>query len=96
MKKFRDFLREHVMKIINFKKKKMTPLTNEQQDKMKREKSALHLQKNSDINTLMIKITVKLKTIVIILVNTKVGAEHNICNLKYMYLKTFLWSFTID
>ena len=30
MKKFREFLREHTMKIINFKKKKMKLLTKEQ------------------------------------------------------------------
>ena len=32
MKKFCEFLREHAMKIINFKKKKMKLLTKEQQD----------------------------------------------------------------
>ena len=31
MKKFCEFLREHAMKIINFKKKKMKLLINEQQ-----------------------------------------------------------------
>ena len=32
MKKFCEFLREHTMKIINFKKKKMNLLTKEQQE----------------------------------------------------------------
>ena len=32
MKKFRKFLREHAIKIINFKKKKMNLLTNERQE----------------------------------------------------------------
>ena len=32
MKKFSEFLREHAMKIINFKKKKMKLLTKEQQE----------------------------------------------------------------
>ena len=32
MKKFRESLREHAMKIINFKKKKMKLLTKEQQE----------------------------------------------------------------
>ena len=32
MKKFCEFLREHAMKIINFKKKKITLLTKEQQE----------------------------------------------------------------
>ena len=32
MKKFCEFLREHSMKIINFKKKKMKLLTKEQQE----------------------------------------------------------------
>ena len=32
MKKFCESLREHTMKILNFKKKKMNPLTEEQQE----------------------------------------------------------------
>ena len=32
MKKFCEYLREHAMKIINFKKKKMELLTKEQQE----------------------------------------------------------------
>ena len=32
MKKFCEFLREHAMKVINFKKKKMKLLTKEQQE----------------------------------------------------------------
>ena len=32
MKKFCDFLRQHAMKTINFKKKKMKLLTKEQQE----------------------------------------------------------------
>ena len=35
MKKFCGFLREHVTKIINFKKKKMKLLTKEQQESCK-------------------------------------------------------------
>ena len=38
MKKFCGSLREHAMKIINFKKKKMKALTKEQQELYKNEK----------------------------------------------------------
>ena len=38
MKKFCKFLREHVMKIINFKKKKMEILIKEQQESYKNAK----------------------------------------------------------
>ena len=38
MKKFREFLREHGMKIINFKKKKMKLLTKDQQESYKNAK----------------------------------------------------------
>ena len=32
MKNFCEYIREHVMKVINLKKKKMIPLTNEQHE----------------------------------------------------------------
>ena len=45
---FCESLREHAMKIINFEKKKLIPLTNEQQESrncMKRQKSAAFVKK---------------------------------------------------
>ena len=47
MKKFCEFLREHVMKIINFKKKKMKLLTKKQ--KLKMQKSVIFVKKNLKI-----------------------------------------------
>ena len=43
MKKFCKFLREHVMKIINFKKKKMKLLTKELQESYENTKNLLYL-----------------------------------------------------
>ena len=48
MKKFCEFLREYVMKIINFKKKKMKLLTKKQ--KLKMQKSVIFVRKNLKIN----------------------------------------------
>ena len=50
MKKFCEFLREHTMKIINFKKKKMKLLTKEHQDHMKIQKSVIFVKKNLKVN----------------------------------------------
>ena len=48
MKKFCEFLREYVMKIINFKKRKMKLLTKKQ--KLKMQKSVIFVKKNLKIN----------------------------------------------
>ena len=45
MKKFCESLREHVMNIINFKKKKMKLLTNKQQESYEMEKSVIFFLK---------------------------------------------------
>ena len=52
MKKFCESLREHAMKIINFKKKKMKLLTKQQQewDHMKLQKSVIFVKKQLKIN----------------------------------------------
>ena len=68
MNNFCESLREHAMKIINFEKKKIIPLKNKR-NHIKRQKSAVFAKKN--IVTLMIKIIIKLKTIVIIIVIIK-------------------------
>ena len=70
MKKYCGSLREHVMMIINFEKKKMTPLIKIQQESYEKDKNLR--KKNLSINTLMIKINIKLTTIVITVVNTEV------------------------
>ena len=59
-----------VMKIVIFEKKKMMPLTNEQKDCMIKRKSAT-LTKKVYISALLIKTTTKLRTIVVILINTE-------------------------
>ena len=56
-----------MMKIINFEKKKIIPLTSKEYESYLYQKDC-HIFKNS----LMIKIIVKLKTIAILQVNTKV------------------------
>ena len=51
MKKFWEFLREHAMKIIDFKKKKkMKLLTKEQQESYENGKSVIFVKKYLKIN----------------------------------------------
>ena len=45
MKKYCGSLREHVMMIINFEKKKMTPLIKIQQESYEKDKNLPHSQK---------------------------------------------------
>ena len=66
MKNFWESLREHAMRIINFKNKKMKLLTNEQQKSYQNPKICYICKENLKINMLKIKIVVKLRTIVII------------------------------
>ena len=72
MKTFFESFREHAMKIINFKKKTMKLLTNEQQKLHENTKICYICKKNLKINMLKIKNIVKLGTIVIIHVNIDV------------------------
>ena len=65
MKKFCEYLREHAMKITNFKKKKIKLLTKEQRNHMKMHKSVIFVKKNLKMNILKIKNTAKLEIIVI-------------------------------
>ena len=67
MKKFCETLREYVMKIINFKKKKMIPYLNQTNCRNLQ-------QKGLEINTLLIKIVVKIGKIVI---ENSIGPVHN-------------------
>ena len=69
------------MKTINFEKKKMIPLTNEQQELYdKRQKSATFAKKVCT-SILTIKTIGKLRTIAIILLNPEVL---QVCSLKYV------------
>ena len=68
MKNFANF---YAVKIIDFEKKKMIPLINEQQESYEKEKISNICKISLDINTMMMKIIVMLKDIVIILVNTE-------------------------
>ena len=57
---------------------------------MKRQKSAIFARKRLNINTLMMKITIKVKTLVILLVNMEVlHIAYVIQNT--VYLKKFMW-----
>ena len=69
MKIFCESLRKYVMEIINFEKKKMMPLRNVQQESYKKAKICYIF---ININTVMIKVIIKLKTIATILLNTEV------------------------
>ena len=57
MKRFCDYLREHAMKIINFKMKKNELLTKESKNHMKMLKSAIFVKKNVKINIWKIKVS---------------------------------------
>ena len=72
MKKLFEPLSEHKMEIINFKKKKMKPLTNEQQKSYKIVKFVLFGKKNLKINMLKINNIVRIGTIFIIQENIEV------------------------
>ena len=71
-KKFCESLREDAVKVVNFEKKKMITLTNEQEESHEKAKICYIYQKSFNVITLTTKIIVKLKTIVIIQVNTDV------------------------
>ena len=72
MKKSCEYLKEHAMKIVNFKKKKMIPLTKEQQELPEKEKVCYTCKKSLNVNKPRLKIMVKLKITTIIKVNTEV------------------------
>ena len=95
MKKFWESLRERALKIINFEKKKMIQLQKNNRNRMKKQKSVTFPKKSSNISILIIKIIVKLNTIVIILVNSEtLHIAHLIWNI--VYLNKLLWLFTMN
>ena len=72
MKKFCESLRERTINIINFKKKKMKLLTNEQQESYKNANTVTFAKKNLKTNLGKIKNIVKLEIIAIIQGNIEV------------------------
>ena len=72
MKKFCESLREHAMKIINFKKKKMKLLKRSTRNHKKIQKSVIFVKKNLKINIWKIKNIAKLEIIVIMQGNIEV------------------------
>ena len=54
MKKFCESLREHAMSVINFEKKKMILLKNEQQESYEKTKVCYICKKSSKTNRLML------------------------------------------
>ena len=85
MKKFSKDLRKHSIKIINYEKKKMISLTTEEKVHYNKQKVCYICKKEFDNNRKQPKVrdhchcTGKYR-----------GAAHNICNLRYKYLKKFL------
>ena len=72
MNKFCKTLREYTMKIANFEENKKIPLTNEEYESYLNQRNCHFAKQSWDVRTLLIKIIVKLRTIVIILVITEV------------------------
>ena len=82
MKKFCEFLREHVVKIINFKKKKMKLLIKEQQDSYKNAKICYICKEKFENKYLKDKKYCKVRDHCHYTGKYR-GATHNKCNLKY-------------
>ena len=72
MKRFSESLREYKMKIIDFEKKKMIQLTNEDYESYLNQTNCHINKKGLKINTLMIKNIIELETTAIIVVNIEV------------------------
>ena len=89
MKKFCEFLREHAMKIINFKKKKMKLLTKEQQESYENAKICYICKEKFENKYLKDKKYCKVRDHCHYTGEYR-GAAHSICNLKYSAPRTFL------
>ena len=86
MKKFCESLREHVMKIINFKKKKMKLLTKEQQESYENAKICYNCKVKFENRYLKGKKYREIKDHC----HYTGGTADSICNLKYSVPKKFL------
>ena len=70
LKKFCKNLKEHVLKIINYEKKKIMPLKKKKEKHIAVQKYVIYAEKNLVLTIMMIKKNIKQETIAIILVNT--------------------------
>ena len=86
MKKFCEFLREHAVKIINFKKKKMKLLRKEQKESYENAKICCICKEKFENKYLKDKKYCKVRDHCHYTGEYR-GAAHSICNLKYSMLK---------
>ena len=86
MKKFREFLREHAMKIINLKKKKLKLLTKEQQESHENAKICYICKEKFKNKYLQDKKHRKVRDHCHYTGEYR-GAAHSICNLKHSFSK---------
>ena len=90
MKTFCEFLRDNIMKIINFKEKKVKILTKEQQKSYENPKNCYIAKKNLEQkNILKDKKYCKVRDHCYY-IGEYTGAEHIICNLKNSVPKIYL------
>ena len=77
MKKFCESLKEPTIKIINFEKKKVIPLTNEERESYRNQTNFPFANKKFEVKYTNDKKYRKVRD------HCHYGGEHNICNLKY-------------
>ena len=88
MRKFCEFLREHAMKMINFKKKKMKLLTKEQQESYEKVQICCICRGKPENKYLKDKKYRKVRDHCHYTEEEYKGAAHSICSLKYSVPKT--------
>ena len=93
--KFCESLREHAIKIINFKKEKMKLLTKEQQKSNENRKIFYICKQKFKNKYLKDKKYLKVRDHYHYTGEYR-GAAHSICNLNIVYLKKFLYFFIMD
>ena len=93
MKKLWEFLRQHTMKIINFKKEKMKIMNNELQESYENAKFCYIFKENFENKYLKKKIYRKVRDHCLYTGEYR-GAAHRICNLKYSVTKKKSSSFS--
>ena len=94
MKTFHESLRENATKIVNFEKKKMIPLTNDESIFISYRINCYTCKECMNINKLMIKTIAKLVTTATIHVDNEVYLA--CVNLNIVYLTKFLSFFKMD